>query len=181
MTLYYAASTGGFYSTAINGASIPTDAIEVTEAQRLAALSKGGDDTLQVIDGVLTIVGPTTAQIKSALQAYANAKALAQMANLETYAGGTTTLKSSATAATLADWAALLQWAAANPDATTQWIGDDSSVTALPASAVSVIANAVTAHSQAIYGALATVLTGIAGGSVTANSQIDAVAWPVAS
>lgn len=38
MTKKYAASTGGFYDTAIHGAKIPADAVEITDAQHAALL-----------------------------------------------------------------------------------------------------------------------------------------------
>jgi hypothetical protein len=34
--LYYAASTGGFYDSAIHGSNIPADAVEITQAEHTA-------------------------------------------------------------------------------------------------------------------------------------------------
>ena len=112
------------------------------------------------------------------LGAYASSKAQELLATMGTYTSGATAIKSDATPATLTDWMALQQWAAANPDATTQWVANDNTVTVLPASDVSSVAPLVGAFSQGVYQALATILTAITAGTITTTGQIDAASWP---
>jgi hypothetical protein len=117
---------------------------------------------------------PTLAQ----LLAYASAQAQVLLATMGSYTAGATVIKSDATPATLTDWMALQQWAADNPTATTQWVANDNTVTALPATAVGVIAPLVGGFSQAVYQALATILSAIAAGTITTTAAIDAASWP---
>lgn len=114
----------------------------------------------------------------SDLGAYANAKGAALQATTRSYTSGSTTIVSDTVSATLADWLALQQWASLNPDATTNWVANDGSVTSLPASAIAPIATAVGIYSQSVWQALATVLTQIAAGTITTTAQIDSAAWP---
>ena len=112
------------------------------------------------------------------LAAYANAKVPALLGAMIPYTSGATTIKSDATPPTLTNWMALQQWAAANPSGTTQWVANDNSVTALPASAIAPIAMQVGAYAQGVYQALATVLTAIAAGTITTTIWVDAASWP---
>ncbi|WP_049007248.1 tail fiber assembly protein, partial [Enterobacter cloacae] len=48
--MYYAKSTGGFYTPAINGKNIPDDAIEITEAEYLGLLQAQADGKIITSD-----------------------------------------------------------------------------------------------------------------------------------
>ena len=117
---------------------------------------------------------PTIAE----LSAYASGKASAIQSVARSYTGGTTSLASDASAASLADWLALQQWASLNPNATTNWVANDGTVTPLPAVAITPIATAVGIYSQSVWQTLAGILTSIAGGTITTMAQIDSAPWP---
>ncbi len=48
--MFYSKSTGGFYTTEINGESIPSDAVEITEAEHKALLSGQGAEKVIAAD-----------------------------------------------------------------------------------------------------------------------------------
>lgn len=142
------------------------------------------NDSVAALDGVLATLSlpatglavPTVAQ----LAAYANAKAAALLAVSKSYTASGVTIDSDATAATLADWMALLQWAALNPAASTKWVANDNSVTVITATQIDAIAPLVGAYAQSVYGDLALVLTGIQAGTptITTLAGVDAATWP---
>ena len=72
----YSPSTGCFYPRDIAYAEIPADAIEATDDQFAAAMARGPDDTLVVVDGAVTVIpytGPTLDQAKATQIAVLNA------------------------------------------------------------------------------------------------------------
>ena len=121
---------------------------------------------------VATLPAPTLAQ----LQDYAGDKAAALLANPRPYTSSVT-IKSDATAATLANWLALMDWATRNPSASTQWVADDFTVTPITATEIGALGPLVGAYAQTVYGELATVLGEIASATITTTAQIDAFAW----
>lgn len=112
-------------------------------------------------------------------QAYASAKANGLLGAMRSYTSGGVTLKSDATSATLADLMALAQWGAANETASQNWVANDYSVMAITGAQFVALSPLVGGYSLSVYAALASTLTGIAGGSITTTAEIDAVAWPV--
>ena len=144
---------------------------------------ESGKVTAAALDGILEAYGlpptglvlPTLAQ----LQTYAGAKAAALLATMRAYTASGVTIKSDASAATLADWLALLQWASDHPSGSTQWVANDFSVTTATAAQIGAIGLLVGPYAQTIYDELATVLGEIASTTITTTAQIDAFGWTV--
>ena len=125
--------------------------------------------------GVFAAPTPPAAT-QAQLQDYAGDKAAALLANPRPYTSSVT-IKSDATAATLANWLALMDWATRNPSASTQWVADDFTVTPITATEIGALGPLVGAYAQTVYGELATVLGEIASATITTTAQIDAFAW----
>lgn len=170
MTRFYKAGAG-FFDSLVNpviptGAE-PESAWSSTWAQLMAGQASG--EVIVADTNGLPILQAAPVN----LGAYASAKAQAMMAVVNPYTSGSTTLHSDVLPSTLTDWMALQQWATLDPSGTTQWVANDGTVTALPASAVSALAQAIGAYAQAIYQALASALSGIAANTITTTAQVD--------
>ena len=159
--------------------------VPLTDTTYVAWLAAGNVPTpiadIASLQIVLAAAYPAGAPATTAsLHAYANAKAATLLSNTRSYSAGGPTLKSDATGPTLADLLALLNWGEANPTASTNWVANDSTVTAFTGAQIAAVAPLVGAYAQTIYSAeLATVLAEIAAATVTTTAQIDAYAWRV--
>ena len=128
-----------------------------------------------------SVTPPTQAQ----LLACVGAKIEALLGAPRAYASATTpsvTIKSNATAATLANLQALQKWGAANPSSTTVWLDDDFAGVTVTGAQIVDIGDQVGAYALTIYGregAAVVAAIGAAPATITTVAEIDAYPWTV--
>lgn len=122
---------------------------------------------------------PAPAVLKARLIKYVNDKASSLLAVMQSYDTTPTSgavLKADATAETIADLLACMQWGAANQTATKNWVANDGSVTAITGAQFEVLAPLVGAYRQSIYSdKLGACLVQINSGEIMSFAQIDEI------
>jgi hypothetical protein len=141
--------------------------------------SSGAEAGWTYAGGLFTAPAAPPPPTQAELYAYANAKAQALLATMKSYGPDAPFLKADRTAPTISDLLAIEQDAATSPSDAYDWVANDNSVTAFTAAQIAALAAQVASDRKAIFAALATASSGIAGGSITMTAEIDALSWPV--
>lgn len=113
------------------------------------------------------------------LRAYASAKASALLTSARDYSVEGVKVKSDAASLTIADLTSLAKQGASKPTETQSWIDNDYNVTEITGDKAVALAQAVSDYVQTIYAEFATVLKGIAAGTINSPQAIERFSWTV--
>ena len=179
MAYKYSPSSGSFYPDDIAYSSIPSDAIETTDAVFNEWCAAAVGSTISVSGQTITINPPPTpssAQIKAALISYAASKR-------ETVSQGGITVTGceiDTSTAGQSNLNSLAITAQGNPTQSFTWVQSSGNQTLTSTQIIS-LQSAMTSFITSAWVAYSAVVSSIKGGSITTNAQIDAYAWPTNS
>jgi hypothetical protein len=182
---WYWLGTPGLYSSAAGALISTSDSgyMAWLEGGNVASpwpIDATGAETLAALDAVLIAAGLPPTELTAQLLEYANAKVNQLLAVSRTYnLSGPSVRSDTLPTPTGSDLLTLYVLGTASPSATFHWTDNFGTTTSLTGTQIVALGLAVAAYGQSVWAVMATAASGIAAGTITATTEIDALSWPV--